>query len=1144
MNNGEGTREEVSEVASPESYGGDVSPASLSHYSSCGESEFERYCSANSVMGTPSVRSSFGNDCVDSEFGSLKSLGFGDDLSFENFSLGGNRKLSILGDRRIEFRERRNDKDSKIESGVSGLHCDGDININSSNEGRINHHVDMQKNGSEIMSEGGERSLVGSVVGNSRGIELRAEEGSFFGLYNEEKGHCSDGFDGNGMEGEKDGTSSRYEHSEGEDSMYNCGSDEEHRGKLYYPTNVGHVQEAKGENENPLVINSHVAFGSNDWDDFEQEVGGSTLSSLTLEKVHERREPIIESQKNLLSFTSKSPIGFLSGGQKEQGNDATDEHVVSKKIQGVDECEENINHSTATPAGAPSSAEQENLEEEKDISIASYQIQGRDLLTENINNLPLTAIGLPRFSHSHQDVRDIFVTCNQFKGTDLSEESTKIPSPTPSNLPKFYGPDQYVRDVAASTQVQGDYDLKMHHKNGSASDFFEAEHEPPVEMAPLKIGLDIVDSGMERKHQNLNKKEVSTNDCGIFDNQEFGYFTAALADVSVDQLCSDSIGFPGKLSVEFFEDRESKLCPSTYGNITNASKNSPSSADLFKEHPAKSGNLELNDFYDEVVHEMEEILLDYSESPMERLSQVNQMSQSQLSLPRRDGGSTASTSGTDDAYPLTLLPLRIDGVEVIGAKQKKGDVSLSERLVGVKEYTVYKIRVWSGKDQWVVERRYRDFYTLYRRLKSLFAEEGWSLPSPWSSVEKESRKIFGNASPLVVAHRSVLIQECLQSVLHSSSFSSPPNALITFLSQQESLPSSPASNTLVCWSTSFTKGTDAENMSTLGKTISLIVEIKPHRSMKQMLESQHYTCAGCHKHFDDGITLMRDFVQTLGWGKPRLCEYAGQLFCSTCHTNETAVLPARVLHHWDFTRYPVSQLAKSFLDSVYNQPMLCVSAVNPLLYSKVPALQHVMGVRKKIGSMLPYVHCPFRRSINKGLGSRRYLLESNDFFALRDLIDLSKGPFAALPAMVETVSKKILVHITEQCLICCDVGVPCCARQACDDPSSLIFAFQEGEVERCKSCEAVFHKPCFKKLTCCSCGASLGVETAVNSIIRASHNANAEANGPLNLLGNRAATGLSIGLLSGLFSKPKPDRTENRDSNNVILMGSLPSTSI
>jgi hypothetical protein len=74
--------------------------------------------------------------------------------------------------------------------------------------------------------------------------------------------------------------------------------------------------------------------------------------------------------------------------------------------------------------------------------------------------------------------------------------------------------------------------------------------------------------------------------------------------------------------------------------------------------------------------------------------------------------------------------------------------------------------------------------------------------------------------------------------------------------------------------------------------------------------------------------------------------------------------------------------------------MLCVSAVNPFLFSKVPALLNIMSVRKKIAAMLPCIQCPFRNSILKGLGPRRYLLDGNDFFALRDLVDLSKGVFA------------------------------------------------------------------------------------------------------------------------------------------------------
>ena len=85
--------------------------------------------------------------------------------------------------------------------------------------------------------------------------------------------------------------------------------------------------------------------------------------------------------------------------------------------------------------------------------------------------------------------------------------------------------------------------------------------------------------------------------------------------------------------------------------------------------------------------------------------------------------------------------------------------------------------------------------------------------------------------------------------------------------------------------------------------------------------------------------------------------------------------------------------------------MLCVSAVNPFLFSKVPALLNIMSVRKKIAAMLPCIQCPFRNSIHKGLGVRRYLLDGNDFFALRDLVDLSKGAFAGTIHFLEDLLK-------------------------------------------------------------------------------------------------------------------------------------------
>ncbi|KAM4107337.1 hypothetical protein ACJW30_04G135300 [Castanea mollissima] len=972
-----------------------ISPASASpssQYSSCGgESEFDRYCSANSAMGTPSISSSTITnfyDFTDSEL-FTRNLGFsGDDGvgsggGLEGFSLGG--KFDTNQNRNVDFRREMigDDGVSRLEmydnEGLVGLGLDGD---SGKEEGSIGSREDEEfgvMRGQDVDVEVGE-----SGVGEGSSNRVVGEEGG--GLFDGMNVEFE--FEGGGKErerggGEEDGDSSRYEHSEGDDSMYNYGSDGECRDQFHAQRNVSYGREKRVENENPLLINSSVAFGSDDWDDFEQETGGSgMLASLTLDPFQEQKEKGSETEGNLLNSNSEITHGILSAGQIDQGQVVTEMSSVGKPIEGDYELGDDIDRCSVTPTGNSSLAVPKRMEVVRGIPEASYQVLGGDELAEHTESASIIPIGFSNFNESEQQhVRDTTITNNQVRDSEKPESSV-------SNL-------------------------------------FQIELEQLAEGLPLHMDFNTVDSGMEKEHQRVNTEEViGTAESRDLSNQEVGKSKIKfdLFDVTVNQSSTPSTVSPETTNLKLFDDHKTMSSPSVFENkMRIVSNNSSVSAVLSEDHPVslQTENLDINEFYDEVVHDMEEILLESCETPGTRFSQDNRMFQSQLSLPVRDGGSTASTSGTDEAFPLIQHPLRIDGVEVVGARQKKGNVSFSERLVGVKEYTVYKMRVWGGKDQWEVERRYRDFYTLYRRLKTTFADQGWILPTPWFSVEKESRKIFGNVSPDVIAERSVLIQECLRSILHSRFFSSIPTPLIWFLSPQDSFPSSPMSKTPVPQPTSFARVADTENVSNLGKTISLVVELHPYKSMKQMLEAQHYTCAGCHKHFDDGKTMMQDFVQTFGW-----------------------VLPARVLHQWDFTQYVVSQMAKSYLDSIHDQPMLCVSAVNPFLFSKVPALLHVMGVRKKIGTMLPYVHCPFRRTINKGLGSRRYLLESNDFFALRDLIDLSKGAFAALPVMVETVSRKILEHITEQCLICCDVGVPCSARQACNDPSALIFPFQ------------------------------------------------------------------------------------------------------
>jgi len=262
---------------------------------------------------------------------------------------------------------------------------------------------------------------------------------------------------------------------------------------------------------------------------------------------------------------------------------------------------------------------------------------------------------------------------------------------------------------------------------------------------------------------------------------------------------------------------------------------------------------------------------------------------------------------------------------------------------------------------------------------------------------------------------------------------------------------------------------EVEKASTLVKTVSLVLDILPRKPISQLLKEQHHTCAGCHKFLDTKKSLMQDVACALGWGDSRFCEYTGRVFCKLCHTGDAVVLPAKILHKWDFCLSPVSQLAKSYLHSIYDKPILSIGAVNPLLFSRVPALARAVNTRKKIDAALSRISCSFRKSVGRDLGSRRYLLEANDFFSLRDLVDLSKGAFAAIPAIIEHISSKIQDHIMQECMICYEIGIPCAAQQNCSGTSSTIFPFLEPDAIRCASCGFISHGICLENLCGCSC---------------------------------------------------------------------------
>ncbi|ERN02350.1 hypothetical protein AMTR_s00096p00044620 [Amborella trichopoda] len=1096
-----------------------------SNYSSCGESELDRYCSANSLAG------SFGtcNDFLGSETGSVK--------SFQgSFRL--DRSLNHGYESEGSYHPRNTGEFDNSELGVTrstGFEVQSSLGPELSEEmsrGYLDNDNTMgARSGSEEVSLGTGNDLNNSsnshddvafeAVHTDASLGRNAEMGSFMDVSSQH----GNGIDGSSTSRKKmgicvgsstgtpsmSGNSSQCGSVEDLGSELDYGTDEENR--VYAHATCSSFRQIK-EKENPLLMNSAVAFGCDDWDEFELETGENGLKVLTL----------------------LTPETFQM--QKEQAVAEQNPPEISNILcPGEDPMLQRF--------GCASTSDFKTLDPEeynvRDISVASYEAQ----LNEESRPLKCSCV-----SNVHEENKE-FMTFGHAKNltsshasyeAQLNGESCLLKYSSVSNNHEENKEFMIVGRAKILTSSPASNPSNSHSLNPHAELYATENAEEGLDSSsPPKVIMKIKDCVAERELRCITEEAISSVE--IPEIEPLGTLLVAvdpLSDIIVasgDKLKGVDAGFQVSNPPLLWRDRPLDAWLKGMAE---------ESVGIGKEDlvPDEAKSLEAFEFYDEMVHEMEDILLDSGDSHGARFPQGNRGLLPQRSQPCRDGSLTASASGNDDANPFLQSPLKIDWVEVVGARQQKGEVSFGERLVGVKEYTVYRLRVWSGKDQWEVERRYRDFYTLYRQLKSSFSGHGLSLPSPWLTVEQESRKIFGNASPDVVSERSTLIQACIRSILHiKAPFGTPP--LIWFLAPPRMVYNSSTANGL----STVSEGKFSipaheeyiEGSPNLGKTISLIVEIQSRKSMKQLLEVQLYTCAGCYKHIDGGKSLLQDFVRTIGWGKPRLCEYTGQLFCTYCHTNDTAVLPARVLQLWDFSQLPVSQLAKAYLDSIYDQPMLCISAVNPFLFSKVPALLHVMGIRKKIGAMMGCVRCPFQRSIQRSLGYRRYLLEINEFFALRDLVDLSKGAFAVLPDLMETLSKRILDHITQQCLVCCDIGEPCGARLACEDPSSLIFPFQDSEVKRCRSCGLSFHESCLRRIAGCPCGALGDVGPA--KLVSRGAREEMEC-GSFGLSMRKPESGK--GFFSSLFSKAKHEGIwkSTRDNDPVILMGSLPSTSL
>ncbi|QDZ22528.1 hypothetical protein A3770_08p50460 [Chloropicon primus] len=324
-------------------------------------------------------------------------------------------------------------------------------------------------------------------------------------------------------------------------------------------------------------------------------------------------------------------------------------------------------------------------------------------------------------------------------------------------------------------------------------------------------------------------------------------------------------------------------------------------------------------------------------------------------------------------------------------------------------YTVYQVYVQSGSGpSWLLRKRYSDFVQLHKELKVLFG----SLPKPWEEIKLDKFLNFGhlrfNAS--VIEERRELLQECLRVAASSAPPLCTSEPLLRFLSPEEGEHG-------ILEQIGF-NGSNQEDLKMTydeprgtGQSVRLVVEEPFGKAVLEQLQVQHGRCCGCSVRIRGSTWTIPSSFIPLPFASNKgfaLCEYTKQLYCTSCHTNQKMILPWAVLQDWDFRPRKVSGVAYEYLSSIFEQPILCVSAIRPQLFQRISLLDTVRLRRINLHKrFLQLQGTDFEKPLLNALGSRSYLLENVEFWSLRDLMDLSKGAFAELPGLLDNFEAKL-----------------------------------------------------------------------------------------------------------------------------------------
>eukprot|EP00117_Sycon_ciliatum_P037407 scpid45103/ scgid27993/ Differentially expressed in FDCP 8 homolog len=234
------------------------------------------------------------------------------------------------------------------------------------------------------------------------------------------------------------------------------------------------------------------------------------------------------------------------------------------------------------------------------------------------------------------------------------------------------------------------------------------------------------------------------------------------------------------------------------------------------------------------------------------------------------------------------------------------------------------------------------------------------------------------------------------------------------------------------------------------KSRTFITEICPERGLGE----QQYMCFECRRRI--AFSPRRNHLEA------RLCDYTGKYYCPFCHWNDTAVIPARVIHNWDFEHRKVCRSSLEVLTLTSKRACLSVGDVNSMLYNYVGDLSTVKQLREEILIMKEYfVKCPQARKekLLRQLDNRQHYVETSHLFSLTEFLELNNGTL--LPSL-QHISSNFIMHIKVDCEICQEQGYTCTLCHS----EEMIFHF-DSHCTTCSKCNTLYHRACFQNGTRC-----------------------------------------------------------------------------